>query len=252
MLTLLLHDIGWPGAGTGFQYSGSKYLHAQKQFEEILVCLGDRLTKSFRDSAVKSSSQDVLLTFDDGGQSNVQTAEVLHAHGIQAIFFIATSCIGKQGFVSSSEIKKIFGLGHIIGSHSHSHKSPFKKLPKADQSEEWQTSKHILEDITGANIKCCSIPGGASNHKAIQVSYQAGFTDVFTSEFYRGRIPSLEKNLPISVWGRYHCNANISLDVLSKEIEQQSFLKKQFYFKLKQFILNYILLAKPKGPVLEQ
>lgn len=69
-------------------------------------------------NSLNTTEKKVLLTFDDGPQSNtVKVLEVLKKHNVKAVFFI----IGKNIQGNEAILKQIVADGHQIGNHSFSH-----------------------------------------------------------------------------------------------------------------------------------
>lgn len=115
----------------------------------------------FTRSIRKTSSQNVLLTFDDGIDS-IRTPlilDILKAHDAKAMFFI----IGKKVKGNEEILKRMIREGHLIGGHSYSH-SPFigffsfKRLYK-----DVQRGQNTLEEVIGEKIKFYRPPMGVTN-----------------------------------------------------------------------------------------
>src|SRR5690348_12355624 len=70
-----------------------------------------------------------LLTFDDGGSSALTTiAPMLEDFGWRGHFFITTDYIGAPGFLTREQIVELHRRGHVIGSHSCSHRGRMSSL----------------------------------------------------------------------------------------------------------------------------
>ena len=90
--------------------------------------------------------------------------------------------IGKNLFLNSDQILKIREMGHIIGSHSHTHPKIFRDLSYKQKLFEWEKSKNVLEEILKERIFCASIPGGDMDKETIKSAGIAGIKFLFTSE----------------------------------------------------------------------
>lgn len=123
-----------------------------------------------------------IITFDDGGISNLKAADILEEKGFIGHFLITTGFTGKSGFMNDSHIRALHNRGHVIGAHSHSHPDVFYRLPYDTMLEEWTKSKIILENIIGEKVMCASVPGGEMNLKTWQSSAEAGLDYLFCSE----------------------------------------------------------------------
>lgn len=124
----------------------------------------------------------VVLTFDDGGRSSLETiAPLLDARDWHGHFFVATGRIGTAGFLDEAGIRELAASGHDIGSHSHTH--PFlTRLDDRAVDGEWRRSKDILEQILGRAVVSASIPTGYYEERIGRSAEAAGYTLLFTSE----------------------------------------------------------------------
>ena len=124
----------------------------------------------------------VVLTFDDGGRSSLDTiAPLLAARDWHGHFFVTTGRIGPPGFLDEAGIRELAACGHDIGSHSHTH--PFlTRLDDRAVGEEWRRSKGVLEQILGRPGASASIPTGYYEERVGRSAAAAGYTLLFTSE----------------------------------------------------------------------
>ena len=83
----------------------------------------------------------------------MEIAKLLKEKNIKAYFFIPTIFIGKKGFLDENEIKEIYNMGHIIGSHSHTHLNPFCEFDDNIIKEEVIKSKNILQNILDDKVE---------------------------------------------------------------------------------------------------
>ena len=124
----------------------------------------------------------IEFTFDDGGVSFYTViAPILEKYGFRGIFFISTSYINKDKFLTDEQIKSLHERGHIIASHSHTHPRNMTLLPAEEILQEWKTSIKILSDIIGASVSVASIPCGFSSSELIDMAKKAGVTTLYTS-----------------------------------------------------------------------
>ena len=84
-------------------------------------------------------------------------ADILEKHKWLGHFIITTSMIGSSTFLNKLDIKELFDRGHVIGTHSHNHQTPFKNLSISQMTDEWSISIDILEQILSSKITCGSI-----------------------------------------------------------------------------------------------
>jgi len=117
----------------------------------------------------------IVMTFDDGHNSNLQAAEILHKNGARATFFLTKQlCQTRDDYLSEQDIRALADLFQV-GSHSVTH--PYMaKLPPAQIRYELADSKAWLEDVTNKAVTAFSAPNGSINAKVIKLAMDAGYT----------------------------------------------------------------------------
>ncbi len=189
MLSILYHDVTDPQNYDSSGFPGPAAAHyklAWRDFEEHL----DAINAVLQSPPVTIShpltgpTQELkfLLTFDDGGISNLRIAERLEKFGWRAHFFITTDCIGRAGFLDSGGIVELRRRGHIIGSHSCSHPRRMSSCSWQQLLGEWKQSADILTRIVGEPVTTASVPGGSYSRKVARAAAEAGVRVLFTSE----------------------------------------------------------------------
>jgi peptidoglycan/xylan/chitin deacetylase (PgdA/CDA1 family) len=133
-------------------------------------------------TAIDYEPSAVFITFDDGGKSAIDAAEVLEQYNWRGHFFVTTERIETGTFLKAAEIADLHRRGHIIGSHSHSHPLRMASLKRAEKMHEWQTSVRRLEDIIGEKVKVASVPGGLYSREVAECAEANGIEFLFTSE----------------------------------------------------------------------
>jgi peptidoglycan/xylan/chitin deacetylase (PgdA/CDA1 family) len=169
ILALIYHDVSPPEKRreTGFQGPGpDHYKLTPEAFRAQLAALPD----------------DVVLTFDDGGASALDTvAPILAEAGRKGRFFIVTSRIGTTGFLSAAGCRELHEAGHLVGSHTVSHE-PMTSMDDGRIRDEWARSKEALEQILGAPVTAGSVPRGFYSRRVGRIAIAAGYDTLFTSE----------------------------------------------------------------------
>jgi peptidoglycan/xylan/chitin deacetylase (PgdA/CDA1 family) len=199
-VVLLYHDVvrseerdevGFPGS------LAARYKLEPAVFEAHL----DAIARTGRNVGLPSQERapDVVLTFDDGGSSALSAATALEARAWRGVFFVTTSRIGTNGFLSEADIEALAGRGHLIGSHSHSHPTYMGRLPAAQIRQEWGESRSVLGDILGEPPDTASVPGGFVSRDVVREAATAGYRALMTSEPRSG--PRLREGL--AAYGRY-------------------------------------------------
>lgn len=130
------------------------------------------------------------LTFDDGGASALAIAEELTRRGWAGTFFFPTAFVGQTGFAGPDEIRALHGMGHLVGSHSHSHPPRISALDGAALAEEWRRSVGELSALIDAPVTVASVPGGFYSREVGHAAAAAGIRVLCTSEPVRrlGRV----------------------------------------------------------------
>ncbi len=123
----------------------------------------------------------VVLTFDDGHESNFRAALPILLHcGFRAEFFITTGFIGTPHFMTKETIKSLGDAGMGIGSHGVSHKY-LDDMNAHEIRSELRNSMERLQDITGRKIISFSAPGGRLPRYARGVAEDLGYRIMCTS-----------------------------------------------------------------------
>ena len=204
-----------------------------------------KIFKTYLNSTEKKNVDQTFFTFDDGGISNLKSAEILENHDLKGMYFITTNRIGTPGFLAETDISDLEKSGHTIGSHSHTHPMIFRTLSYQKMLDEWKVSKDILENISGKEILHCSIPGGDSDLKTYESAAEAGFRYIFDSE------PLIESRFvkEAEIFGRFSIKAQMTdetfrnllelnnLSALQRNRKIKSTIKKLF-FPVHQYIQN--------------
>jgi peptidoglycan/xylan/chitin deacetylase (PgdA/CDA1 family) len=124
-----------------------------------------------------------LITVDDGGVSYyTMLADRLEARGWRGYCFVSTNQIGTHGFLDAAQIRELDARGHIIGSHSATHPTRFSACRPEQMRQEWDVSRHALEDIVGHEVTVASVPGGYYSKAVARSAGEAGLRLLFNSE----------------------------------------------------------------------
>ena len=184
LATLMYHEVTDDQTATGFQRTSARhYTFTRAAFAEHLA----RIAEAPRPDAVTAidlwnPGRHLLLTFDDGGRSALHTAEELSRRGWIGHFYVVTGRIGERTFLDGAGIRALRAMGHVVGSHSHTHPDIFRDLTRERMLEEWRISSRILEDLLGEKCLTASVPGGDISATVLESADDAGFTHLFTSE----------------------------------------------------------------------
>lgn len=154
--------------------------------EAIRMSAGAAVVQRVRQDHISSydpPDSSVLLTFDDGTIGCLTcAAPELESLGWRGHFFIATSWIGKPGFMDYKDIADLHLRGHVIGSHSVSHPERMSHLSASRLIGEWSESCKTLAAITGSAVTVASVPGGYCSRMVCRTAAACGIRVLFTSE----------------------------------------------------------------------
>jgi len=124
----------------------------------------------------------VVLTFDDGHASHVElAAPLLVRYKFSGTFFVTTGHIGKPGFLSWDQLKRLRFLGMEIGSHGVTHR-PLTALSPDELDREVAGSRDTLEKELGVPVNAIAAPGGFWNARVARAVERAGYEAMWVSE----------------------------------------------------------------------
>ena len=153
-------------------------------FEKQMKILTDKNVVIAEDNKkCKIDTKYYSITFDDGAKSDYTIAfKILKKYNLRASFYIITSRIDSEGYLSKEEIIEMHKSGMKIGSHTHTH-AKLSLITEDMIYQELNESKKILEDILGEAITSISVPGGFYNNKVVTIAKQIGYETILTSDF---------------------------------------------------------------------
>jgi peptidoglycan/xylan/chitin deacetylase (PgdA/CDA1 family) len=129
-----------------------------------------------------SAQQSVVLTFDDGCETDlVIAAPVLRELGFGATCYLTVDFLDRRGYLSRAQVRDLVAAGLEVGCHSMSH-AYLSDLDDAALHREVVLAKADLEDIAGVAIRSFSCPGGRYDDRVLPLARQAGYDSVTTSK----------------------------------------------------------------------
>ncbi len=124
----------------------------------------------------------VVLTFDDGHESNCRSAlPILLHYGFSAEFFITTGFTGKPHYMTPDQIKALSDAGMGVGSHGVTHRY-FDDMTNHEMESELRDSMDLLSGITGRKVTSFSAPGGRLPPRARNIAKGLGYDIICTSQ----------------------------------------------------------------------
>ena len=183
---LMYHEVTDDPRTSGFQRPGAlPYTLSKAAFARHLDAIAGGALKPELVSDLnldEHGRRHVLLTFDDGGASAMYAGEELARRDWKGHFFIITGRIGERTFLKPADIRTLRAMGHIIGTHSHTHPDIFRALPRELMTTEWRVSRAILEALLGEECITASVPGGDISRVVLESAGEGGIQYLFTSE----------------------------------------------------------------------
>lgn len=123
----------------------------------------------------------VVFTFDDGYTSHLDiAASLLIRHRFTGTFFVTLDKIGRPGFLTWEQLRKLVFLGMEIGSHGATHK-PLTSLSPGELNEELIRPKRVLEQQLGVPVLSMAAPGGFWNGAVAEAARRAGYDAMWVS-----------------------------------------------------------------------
>lgn len=184
---LMYHEVQAAGAGVVDESAGyRRYVVSKDQFASQLEIVaqggfqGSNVSQSL--AALSSGSKIVCITFDDGCASDLHVAApLLVENNFNATFYVTVDHLGKDGYLTRTELRELSDLGFEIGSHSLTHRH-LNDLGAQEIKSELAESKRALEEVTGKSVDHFSCPGGRVNAIVTEMALAAGYKSVATSQ----------------------------------------------------------------------
>jgi peptidoglycan/xylan/chitin deacetylase (PgdA/CDA1 family) len=123
----------------------------------------------------------VALTFDDGFHNFIDHAvPVLWKYGFSATIFLITSQMGKDGYLSWSDINDLIHMQIDFGSHTVTHQD-LVSLDDEALEHELTESKRIIEHKTKRDSTVFSYPMGRYDERVRDAVIKAGYRAACTT-----------------------------------------------------------------------
>ena len=121
----------------------------------------------------------VLLTFDDGSAAQYTRAlPLLRRHHFVATFFPMTVVLGKPGWLTSGQVRRLARAGMSIGAHTYDHHA----VPEY-AGEDWDTQLVApaakLAEIVGHPVRLFAYPFGLWDREAFAHLDGSGYVAAF-------------------------------------------------------------------------
>lgn len=140
---------------------------------------------------VFKNGADHVLTFsyDDGKINDIRLAELFLKYNCKGTFNLNSSNIGKDGYISKEQVKKLSDSGMEIAVHAVTH--PWlETLPDSVVFAEIFNDRIALEEMTGKVINGMAYPFGTFSDKVKSIAKSAGIDYARTTKSDFTMIPS--------------------------------------------------------------
>ena len=142
-----------------------------------LIALWHRLPATFERQLHAIGHRAEAYHFDDGYDDVLRAADGLEQLGLQGVFFIIGSRIGKPGHASRAMLRELAARGHEVGNHTHTHRS-MPGLPADDVRRDIEAAQLVLADIVGTRPQRLAWPHGHHDPVTDAVAAEFGFVEV--------------------------------------------------------------------------
>ena len=188
VVALMFHDVVADGQGTsavGDPFYGVRTSELEQLLSELrhLGCqtVSSRAFRTWQQGSGPLPERAMVLTFDDGYANHVDiVVPLLLRYRFSATFFIAVERIGRAGYLTWDQLRKLVFLGMEIGSHGLSHR-PFTALSREELVHELSESKRRLEEEVGVPVRALAVAGGFWSHAVSEAARQVGYDAVWVS-----------------------------------------------------------------------
>jgi peptidoglycan/xylan/chitin deacetylase (PgdA/CDA1 family) len=121
----------------------------------------------------------ILLTFDDASAGQYTRAlPVLREHDFVATFFVMTVVLGKPGWLTRGQVRKLEEAGMTIGAHTYDHKA-VPEYGGDDWATQLEQPGRDLKRLLGHPVRLFAYPFGAYDAGAVPHLWSAGYRAAF-------------------------------------------------------------------------
>lgn len=129
---------------------------------------------------INNPKGEIQIAFDDGFRGLLDCMDWLVPQRIYPTIFIPISLIGKEGYLSESEILELHNAGFNIQSHGIRHKN-MSAMPVDELLDDLYASKAYLENFLDKQIDSICYPQGYYSDRVISESQNAGYKKLYIS-----------------------------------------------------------------------
>jgi peptidoglycan/xylan/chitin deacetylase (PgdA/CDA1 family) len=181
---LMYHELELPGRPLCQSEPGYvRYIVSQMSFRSQMDWLQQNGWRglSVGEALHYPSEKSVAITFDDGSETDLLTAApLLQERGFRATFYVTSGFLGKPGYLSPEQLRRLEAMGFEIGCHSMTH-AYLDDLGQTDLRREISDAGKLLQDIIGKKVEHFSCPGGRYSAAALLTAKESGYRSLATS-----------------------------------------------------------------------
>jgi peptidoglycan/xylan/chitin deacetylase (PgdA/CDA1 family) len=122
----------------------------------------------------KAGTTVVSFTFDDGWVNQYAARWMFAAHGMKATFYVNSSRIGTDGFLSWEQLEALEEEGHEIGGHGLEHVDLSQLSPEAARSQIAEDRANLLAH--GLDVQSFAYPHGAYETTTESIVRECGYS----------------------------------------------------------------------------
>jgi peptidoglycan/xylan/chitin deacetylase (PgdA/CDA1 family) len=146
----------------------------------------------------------VILSFDDGSAGQAQEGlRQLTKRSMTGVFFVMTVVLGKSGWMSTQDIKRLADAGMTIGSHTWDHHA-VSDLAGRDWKIQLDQSRATLRRASGQPVEHFAYPYGIVSTKAFPHLRHAGYQTAFQLGAkkldHQAPLYTLRRSIVVSTW----------------------------------------------------
>lgn len=183
-LYLMYHEIEIPGRPLCQSEPGYvRYVLNEQMFREQMDWLQQERIRglSVSQALAGNASRGIVITFDDGCESDLRVAApLLQKAGFGATFYITLGFLNRPGYMVPHQVRELAGEGFDVGCHSLTH-AYLDDLDERGLQREIVEAKTQLEETIGRPVRHFSCPGGRWTPQVARIARQAGYGSVATS-----------------------------------------------------------------------
>ncbi len=188
LAALTFHDV-LPDGHQPSPHGDDFYAVRATEMEQLLSHLRKRHYRTVNSKAFRAWQQGqgalpertVVFTFDDGYTSHLEyAASLLIRYRFTGTFFVNPEMIGRPGYLTWEQLRKLVFLGMEVGSHGLTHR-PLTQLTREELDHELVQSKRRLEEQLGIPVHAIAAPGGFWNGTVAEAAKRAGYDAMWIS-----------------------------------------------------------------------